>query len=79
MAKSKLADIDDLLEEYEKSRDNRRACKVCESLYVELIDEMLRRGGGTPSITRFLHTRLGIEIGQSALARHRLMHLGDGQ
>lgn len=71
-------DFSSLLEEYGETKDKRVKCMVCDSMYRELIDEMQRRGGGGPSISRFLKRRLDLDMGVSVLVRHKNTHLDAG-
>jgi len=73
-ATAETLDISALVAEYERSRDRRTSCRVCDNPYREAIDEMLRRGGA-PSVSRFLQRRLGIAIGHATLSRHKNVHI----
>ena len=50
-------------------------CLVCDSPNRELIDILLRGGGGSPSVSRFLRERLGETISQAVVNRHKTEHL----
>lgn len=71
-------DLTELISEYESTRDNRRSCIACDSPHRALLDELLRRGGGSPSIARFMKRRLDVDMSQHTLQRHKSMHLDAG-
>lgn len=70
-------DIDELAEEFVAKKNARvHSCKVCESEYCQLIEELLLRGGGGNAIAVFMYEKLGYQISGSTIMAHvRLGHL----
>lgn len=77
MAARKTVSTDELVADFDANYGPyRKSCKVCESPNLEIIDLLLIRGAGGPSVSRFLMEKFGEDRSQAALQRHKQQHVG---
>lgn len=70
--------MEDLVAEFHRTArkpGSAGGCKTCESPHRELVERLMRDGGGSGNISLFLKRKFNVVIGESSLRRHKREHM----
>lgn len=73
----KLPSLEELVNDFQRNygRGKLKTCLACDSPHRDLIEILMHADHGGPSISQFLRERLGEQISEAVLARHKRLHL----